>query len=103
VNFEEELRQAMRRAPAPADFAGRVLAKVPRSAPRPVWRRPLALGLAAGLLMAAAIPMGVSEYKRRERERGLKATKQLMIALRVTSNRLRQTKEKIERATRHPL
>jgi hypothetical protein len=106
VNLENELREALRREPAPADFAAEVLAKARALSGHNTaqtahwWRRPATLALAAGLAAAAIIP-SVIEY--RERRRGIEARDQLVIALNITRVRLQQTKEKIRRNTRHTL
>jgi hypothetical protein len=100
MNLEEQLRGALRREPAPVDFAARVMARVPVVI---WWRRPMTLALAAGLAMAAVIPPAVSEYHRRERERAMEAKAQLVTALAITQFQLRQVSEKIKRNTRHAL
>lgn len=105
MNLDQELRNALRREPAPDGFAARVLAKTRVTEIRvtPWWRRPAALALAAALLLAALIPSAVSEYHRRERQRGLEAKEQLMTALSITRVQFQQAKERIRRNTRHAL
>ena len=96
IDFEGELRGALRREAAPADFAKKLRARVPVE--MPVWRRPMIWAIAAVLLLAASIPPSVSEYRRRQRERGMEARRELVIALRITSMKLHQAREKIQRA-----
>jgi len=96
IDFEGELRGALRREAAPADFAKKLRARVPVE--MPVWRRPMVWAIAAVLLLAASIPPSVSEYRRRQRERGMEARRELVIALRITSMKLHQAREKIQRA-----
>ena len=96
LDFEGELRGALRREAAPADFAKKLRARVPVE--MPVWRRPMIWAIAAVLLLAASIPPSVSEYRRRQRERGMEARRELVIALRITSMKLHQAREKIQRA-----
>lgn len=100
IDFEGELRGALRREAAPADFAKKLRARLPgfSKAQIPVWRRPVVWAMAAVLLLAASIPPSVSEYRRRQRERGMEARRELMVALRITSAKLHQTRERIQRA-----
>ncbi len=102
MNFEDDLREALRREPAPPDFAAKVLAHnalahnaLARTAPT---RRLLVLALAAALLLAAAIPPAVYRYRRHER--AIQARDQLVAALSMTRAQLQQAKEKILRNTR---
>jgi hypothetical protein len=96
-SFENELRGALRREPAPADFARKLKARLP--VPIPIWRRPAVWAIAAVLLLAAVIPLGISEYHQRQHERALEARRQLEIALRITSVKLRQAKARVQRST----
>ena len=98
-DFESELRAALRREPAPPDFARRLRKRLPV----PIWRRPVSWAIAAGLLLAAAIPPAAVEYHRQQQERAMEAHRQLVIALRITNVKLRQTRERIQRATRHTI
>jgi hypothetical protein len=95
--FENELRGALRREPAPSDFARKLRARLP--IPIPIWRRPAVWAIAAVLLLAALIPPAVSQYQRRQQERALEARRQLEIALRITSVKLRQAKARVQRST----
>jgi hypothetical protein len=100
MNLENELREALRREPAPVGFADRVLARASRSR-RNWFQRPAVLALAAGLAFAAAIPPVVHQYYRQRR--ALEAKDQLMTALAITRVQLQLTKEKIRQNTRHKL
>ena len=113
-NFEAEIRAALRREAAPPDFATNVLARAAALAPQqkvsvmPVLsssrsRRPAIWALAAGLAVAAIIPPAVSEYQRRKELRALEARRELLAALSITRAKLRQTRERIQRNTRHIL
>jgi hypothetical protein len=97
--FEKELKGALVREPAPPDFARKLKARLPVTLP--IWRRPLVWALAAALLLAAIVPLGMSEYHRRQRERALEARRQLEIALKITSVKLRQARARVQRSTRH--
>ncbi len=116
MNFEDDLRVALRREPPPGDFAAKVLAAAARQESEvasPFWRRPAALAfwrrpaawaVAAGLAAAAILPPAVLEYRHREELRALEAKHELLSALSITRAKLRQTKERVHRATaRHTL
>jgi hypothetical protein len=118
MNFEDELREALRREPAPPDFAAKVLARA-QAAKRgaipngrvpakvvsvPLRRRPaVAIAIAAGLALAALIPPWVSEYHRRQEIRGLEARRELLLALTITRAKLIEARARIQRAQRHTL
>jgi ferric-dicitrate binding protein FerR (iron transport regulator) len=96
MNIDDDLRKALRREPAPPDFAAKVLARTSR---RPRRRGPAVLALAAALALAAVIPPSVHQY--RQRQRALEARGQLMAALSITRAQLQQAKEKIRRNIRN--
>jgi hypothetical protein len=93
--FENELRAALGREAAPPGFARRLRARLPI----PIWRRPVVWAIAAALLLAALVPPAVSEYQKRQQERAVEAHRQLVIALRITSVKLRQVRERVHRST----
>jgi hypothetical protein len=107
-DFEQELRSALRRDPAPHGFAAKVLARAAESkAPAkvvkmPLWRRPAAWAVAAGIAVAALAPP-VVQYQRSREARAIEAKRELLLALEVTRTKLRQTRERIQRTTRHAL
>lgn len=107
MNFEDEVRAALRREPAPPDFAPRVVALAAREkkvSVMPSWRSPATWAVAAGIAVAALIPVGMIEHQNRERQRGLQAKADLYTALRITRAKLQQTKERVRRVTsRHAL
>ena len=92
MNFEDELRTALQREPAPPDFAAAVLSK---TRVLPFWRRPATFALAAALAVAALIPPAVNEYRRQQR--AIEARDQLIEALAITKVQLLQVGEKIRR------
>jgi hypothetical protein len=109
-NFESELRLALRREDPPAGFAAKILAQTVEAAPvraevirLPVWRRPAAWALAAGLALAAIVPSAVTEYQRKREARALEARRELLTALEVTRKQLQRTRDRIQRNTRHIL
>jgi len=84
MSLENELRQALRRVPAPEGFAERVLARVnePRREPRPVWWRAVAATLLLGAILGG---WGAHEMRRREGER---AREQVLLALRIAGTQV---------------
>ena len=108
-DFEQEVKSALRRDPAPPDFTAKVLARVADHEGRakvvrlPVWRRPAPWALAAGISIAAIVPTVATEYRQRREARALEARRELLIALGVTRAKLQQTRERIQRTTRHAL
>lgn len=106
MSFEEDLRASLRREQVPEGFAGRVLARSAaerKVVPIAAWRRPAAWAIAAGLAVAAIVPAGIGEYRRREQARAMEARRELTAALAITRMKLLQTKEKIQRTKRHAL
>jgi hypothetical protein len=108
-DFEAELRASLKHQPAPPDFAAKVLARAeafsakPKVVVMPVWRRPVTWAVAAGLMLAAIVPPTVLEYQRRRDEKALQAKRELLYALSLTKAKLQQTRERIQRNTRHTL
>ena len=95
MNLEDDLRAAMRREPAPPDFAAKVLRKTQVVS---LWRRPATWAMAAAIAAAAIIP---SAYEYRQRQRALEAKEQLIAALTITQTQLQHTKEKLLQNSRH--
>jgi hypothetical protein len=102
MNFEDELRTALRREPAPPDFAARLLSRTSLSktvslqkVALPFWRRPATFAMAAALAVAALVPSAVYQY--RQEQRALQARDQLIEALAITKVQLLQVGEKIRR------
>jgi hypothetical protein len=106
MNLEDELRAALKREAAPPDFAAGVLwrARAVRAESRSDfcpglswWRRPMVLAFAACLLIAAIVPLGISERHRREERRAMEAKARLVTALTIANVQLRHMKEKLQR------
>jgi hypothetical protein len=99
--LENELRNAMKREDPPEGFAERVLARAAETKQNSrirIFARPgfrWALAGAIGLLLVAA---GV-EYRQEKLEqvRGEAAKTQLMLALRITADKLQLAQEKVQR------
>jgi hypothetical protein len=91
MNFEDDLRRALRREAAPPDFAARVLART-----RQPRRFPLAI--AAAVLIAVLIPPGI--YRYHQHQKATEARDQLLAALSITSNSLQHVQQQIQHNTR---
>lgn len=105
MNIDEQLRAALRREPAPKDFAAAVLAQTcgragaqaVRNVHRGFWRqRPFALALAAVIAAVAIVPAVVLDYQRREEAKGLKAKQDLLTALAITREQLRHARDEVQ-------
>lgn len=98
MSFEDDLRLALRREEAPADFAARVMA---RTGERPAvvvmpQRRPVLrqwTAMAAGVALMVLVPAAIERHQENEREmrEGAMAEKQVVRALKLTSRKLRMT------------
>jgi hypothetical protein len=99
VNLEDQLRDALRREPAPADLKRKVMQAIPAEKSARVfwWKRRISLALAAAMLVAAATPALIIEQRR---ERGIQARDRLLTALKVTNATLRHTREMIHKNVR---
>jgi len=98
--LEDELRNAMRREDPPEGFAGRVLARVQEnrhSAWTGIFTSRVLRWALAGTMCLALTVAGI-EYKRAqdERARGEAAKQQLMLALRITADKLLLAQEKVQ-------
>jgi len=117
--FENQLRRALRPVDAPAGFAGRVMRALPerrapasvvplsivrKPAPLDAWRRLAApAALAASLLVAVITGTHVAHRNaEREEQAGLAASRELMQALRVTSQKLDLAYEAVQRPAPEP-
>jgi len=113
-DIENQLRRAMRPLDPPEGFAERVMRALPERGPRAtlasvavlhpaprahLWRRlagPAAL--AASFVIAIVMGHYVADYQAdKERRAGLEASRELMDALRVTSKKLDQAYEAVNR------
>ncbi len=98
--FEQQLRQAMDRRPAPPSLKAKIMAR--RGAQR--LRRPVVLWqrLAAALVLAAVLG-GAAEWEahiRAERRRGEAAREQVLTALRITGHALNQMNRQLAARSR---
>lgn len=97
--FEQELKDAMRREPAPDWLACAVMARV--SAERQKKQKPEWFGwarmrwVAASLVLVAVVGGVRFEQQREERIRGEQAKQELMAAFQVTGMKLRAVEERV--------
>jgi len=95
MNLEDDLRAALRREPAPPDFAAKVMR---RTRVVSIWHRPVTLAIAAAIAAVAILPPA---YEYRQHQRALEAKDQLIAALSITQTQLQHTKQKLLQNTRH--
>jgi hypothetical protein len=95
MSFESELRDALRRKSAPADLTPRIMAAI--GAPvsrRPDRRRPVGAIAAAILIFVIG---GWTVHRVEQQREGERAKAQLMLALRITSQKLHETQQHLQR------
>lgn len=96
MSFDTELGRALRRKEPPPGFAARALAQIAvtrRRKPAPARWIAVALGIAASLVMTIA---GVRFYVHRQEVREAeRVTREVEIALRITSEKLNEVQLKI--------
>jgi hypothetical protein len=94
MDFEDQLRESLRRTEPPAGFADRVIARAAaeRHDNRRRWTRWGVAGAMAASLFAGAI--GIEQW--RERQRGQEAREQLLQAMEITGSKLQKIQKKIQ-------
>lgn len=99
MNIEDQLREALKREPAPAEFKRKVMQALPvRKSGWSFWgKRRVSFALATAMALAAVVPVVVMEQRHR---RGVEAREKLLTALRLTNSTLHHTKELIQKNTR---
>ena len=101
--LEDALREALRRKEAPEGFAERVLAR--HAAPKPgpweafrLWVHPPSLRWASAAALTLVLLAGFQyTAERRRRAQGEAAKEQVLMALRITADKLEYTREKVQR------
>ena len=97
--FEDDLKQALRRVDPPEGFERRLFARLAAAVPpsaRPREHRVAAWAVAAGLIFASF--GGVTVYRQyQQQRRALDARDQLLLALRVTGQKLDEVRKHINR------
>ena len=94
--LEIQLRAALARKEPPPGFAGRTIARAEK--PPGYVHRWVSLALAAALLLSFGVA-GVHRARQRQQVRGDEAKQQLMLALRITSEKLAVVEKVLERST----
>ena len=95
-DFEQELKQAFERRPAPPGLKRKVMQQRSRQRTERLrirwvaWER-----LAAGLVLAGVLGGAFTWHDREERRKGEAAREQVMIALRITNHALNQVKTQL--------
>ncbi len=94
MDFEDQLRESLRRTDPPSGFAGRVIARAAaeRYDHRRRWTRWGVAGAMAASLFVGA--MGIGQW--RERQRGQEARDQLLQAMEITGSKLQRIQKKIQ-------
>ena len=95
MNFEDELRSALRRQEPSPDFAERVLARVstaPARRAQPPWQQPRLPWLSA-IAAALLLTVGGVEYRHYEGER---AKDQVLLAMRIAGSKLNKAQRKVQ-------
>jgi hypothetical protein len=99
-DFENDLRQSLRRVPAPQGLKAKILQQRRRQRaqthPFP-WQR-----LAASLLLTAVVAGGYALRQREERREGEQARQQVLTALRITGRALNQMNAQLAARDREP-
>lgn len=96
MSLESELRDSLRRKPAPPDLVDRVMSQI--DAPvisRPVRRMPA--GAVAAAAMLAVFITGLTAHHIEQQREGERAKAQLMLALRLTSKKIHETQQHLQR------
>src|SRR4051812_33894513 len=99
MNLDHELKQALRRVPAPEGFADRVLAHA-KNGERPAAAAPRWRAVAATLLVAAVLGGWSANQvleRRREHDEGERAREQVLVALRITGAKVAQAQRGVSR------
>lgn len=100
MSLETDLKNALRRVPAPEGFAHRVLERVRNTEGRPArstwWR-----AIAATFLLAAILGgWGAQEMIERRRE-GQRARQQVLLALRIAGTKVAQAQREVREIGTH--
>jgi len=87
TDFDRELRDALQRREPPRDLIGSVMARL-----QPRRRTPWLPALAA---IAALLVLSVGAYRWEQYQKGQRAKRQVMLALRVTAQKLAVAERKV--------
>jgi hypothetical protein len=88
MDFDQELKKALKRREPPRDLTGSVMARI-ETVPKARWRWIPAAGIAALLVV------GVGGYQWEQYQKGQQAKRQVMLAMRVTAQKLAVAESKV--------
>lgn len=104
-DFDQELKQALRRCEPSEGFADRVLARLENQRPQTAYRPKVRLlhwpvlkwAVAAVVIISIGIGVGYRVHQQEiEKANALAAKQQVLLALRITSSKLRVAKQKVK-------
>jgi hypothetical protein len=111
--LDDELHSLFKRKELPEGFAERVLARLDREPPRltlaqralALYRRPMLQWVAAAVLVSVMAILGIGRYRDRQRMRARaeQASREAILALRITNAELDAALERAQRATAQAL
>ena len=111
--LDDELRSLFKRKEPPEGFAERVLARMDTAPPRltftqrlfALYRRPMLRWVAAAALVCVMAVLGVARYRHQQRMRAQaeQASREAILALRITNAELDAALERAQRATAQAL
>jgi hypothetical protein len=96
MSLESELREALRRKEPPDGFTDRVMNAIASPPVVRTGRRWSGAALAAAAMLAIFIT-GLTAHHIEQRREGERAKAQLMLALRITSKKLHETQQHLQR------
>ena len=92
TDFDRELREALKRREPPRDLTGSVMARIGWDRPT-AWERWRWVPAVAGI--AALLVLSVGGYRWEEYRKGQQAKEQVMLALKVTAQKLAVAESKV--------
>ena len=98
MNIDHELRDALRRKEAPANFADRVLQRIsemPAPAPRPAPSSSIRRWLAVAAVLALAAGGAERYYTQQQAAEAARVREELRTALQITNDALAQVQSKL--------
>jgi hypothetical protein len=89
MNFEDDLRDTLRRQRAPEGFAERVIARAAAPRIHLVPKREPILQRFAGVALMVLVPAAIEQHQ--ERQAGERAGREVLVALHLTKSKLTRT------------
>lgn len=100
MDFEQELKQALRRTEPPAGFTNRVMARIESRRPAPSYSSPsrwLTLALAASVMVATF--GGLWYREEQQRAQAENAKEQILLAMQITARQINHVQQKVKRVS----